>query len=506
MEFVKLAEKRPIVAHFHEWLTGVGLIRVKQMGVPVATVFTTHATLLGRWLAAGRVDLYNVIHHLNADDEAGRRGIYHKHWVEVGAARGSDIFTTVSDITAYEAEHTLGRKADVVTPNGLNIERFVALHEFQNLHRENKEKIEEFIRGHFYGHLDFQLDKTLYLFTAGRREYYNKGVDLFIESLAELNHMLKADKSETTVVAFIIMPGNTNNYNMESIRGQSIRREIRETTNKIVKKINERLYDSLMRGEVPDPKSLLLQEDVVSLKRRAQVLGTHRALPPIVTHNMVDGDKDGPQFSTLSFHSISVALLFLITEILQHLRRCKLFNAPEDRVKIIYHPEFLNVTSPIFPLDYDDFVRGCHLGVFPSYYEPWGYTPAECLVMGVPSITSNLTGFANFMQRRVPNPDEHGVYIVDRRFKSFEEAKQQQASVLWRFCQLTRRQRIELRNKTERLSYLLDWKQLGRHYYKARKQALKKVYNVDIPMPEFFTKADFDFDKEDSSTYGSSYF
>lgn len=293
MEFVRLAEKRPIVGHFHEWLTGVGLIRLKQMGVPVATVFTTHATLLGRWLAAGRVDLYNVIHHLNADDEAGRRGIYHKHWVEVGAARGADIFTTVSDITAYEAEHTLGRKAEVVTPNGLNIERFVALHEFQNLHRENKEKIEEFIRGHFYGHLDFNLDKTLYLFTAGRREYYNKGVDLFIESLAELNHMLKADKSETTVIAFLIMPGNTNNYNMESIRGQSIRREIRETTNKIVKKINERLYDALMRGEVPDPKSLLVQEDVVSLKRRAQVLGTHRALPPIVTHNMVDGDKDG---------------------------------------------------------------------------------------------------------------------------------------------------------------------------------------------------------------------
>jgi glycogen(starch) synthase len=113
-------------------------------------------------------------------------------------------------------------------------------------------------------------------------------------------------------------------------------------------------------------------------------------------------------------------------------------------VKVIYHPEFLNAVSPIFPLDYDEFVRGCHLGVFPSYYEPWGYTPAECMLMGVPSITSNLTGFANFMSKRVTNPDEHGVYIVDRRFKSFNEAKSQMASIMWRYSQLSRRQRIEV--------------------------------------------------------------
>lgn len=110
MEFVRLAEKRAIVAHFHEWLVGVGLIRLKQMGVPIATVFTTHATLLGRWLAAGRVDLYNVIHHLNADEEAGRRGIYHKHWIEVGATRGADIFTTgaqAAQFCAHETENAL---------------------------------------------------------------------------------------------------------------------------------------------------------------------------------------------------------------------------------------------------------------------------------------------------------------------------------------------------------------------------------------------------------------
>lgn len=168
-------------------------------------------------MAAGRVDLYNRIQHINADQEAGTRQIYHRHWIEVGAARGSDVFTSVSEITGFEAEHALGRKPDVITPNGLNIERFEAVHEFQSLHKKYKDKIQDFVRGHFYGH-NLDLDKTIYFFTAGRREYYNKGVDLFIESMAELNFMLKRDNVDLNVVAFIIIPGSTNNYNVESIK------------------------------------------------------------------------------------------------------------------------------------------------------------------------------------------------------------------------------------------------------------------------------------------------
>lgn len=190
--------------------------------------------------------------------------------------------------------------------------------------------------------------------------------------------------------------------------------------------------------------------------------------------------------------STSLICLFISfeIEILAHLKRCNLINRSEDRVKVIYHPEFLNSTSPIFPIDYSEFVRGCHLGIFPSYYEPWGYTPAECLVMGVPSISSNLTGFANFISERVTNPEENGVYIIDRRYKSFLDAKSALASIVWKFTHLTRRERIELRNKTERLSFLLDWKELGKLYYKARKLALKKVFNVNITQPPIFKHTD----------------
>lgn len=128
---------------------------------------------------------------------------------------------------------------------------------------------------------------------------------------------------------------------------------------------------------------------------------------------------------------------------------------------MVFHPEFLSSTNPLFGLDYEEFVRGCHLGVFPSYYEPWGYTPAECTVMGIPSITTNLSGFGCFMQEHIADPMSYGIYIVDRRFIGLEASVQQLAQYMFDFARLSRRQRIIQRNRTERLSDLLDWRNLG---------------------------------------------
>lgn len=113
-----------IIAHFHEWLAAVGLILIKQRKMPVATIFTTHATLLGRYLCAGNVDFYNSLHNFDVDYEAGKRGIYHRYCLERGAAHSADVFTTVSHVTAFEAEHLIKRKPDGVLPNGLNIVKF----------------------------------------------------------------------------------------------------------------------------------------------------------------------------------------------------------------------------------------------------------------------------------------------------------------------------------------------------------------------------------------------
>lgn len=235
-----------IVAHFHEWQAGVGLIALRTRHIEVATVFTTHATLLGRYLCAGKMDFYNNLDKFQVDEEAGKRQIYHRYCLERAATHLSHVFTTVSEITGLEAEHLLKRKPDFITPNGLNVKKFSAIHEFQNLHAMAKDKIHEFTRGHFYGHFNFNLDKTLYFFIAGRYEFSNKGADIFIESLARLNHMLKESLPDVTVVAFLIFPAATNNFNVESLRGHAVTKQLRDTIHHIQLQIGKRMYDKCL--------------------------------------------------------------------------------------------------------------------------------------------------------------------------------------------------------------------------------------------------------------------
>ncbi|XP_030920112.1 glycogen [starch] synthase, liver isoform X2 [Geospiza fortis] len=447
-------DKPNIIAHFHEWQAGVGLILSRSQKLPVATIFTTHATLLGRYLCAASIDFYNNLDQFDIDKEAGERQIYHRYCMERASVHCAHVFTTVSQITATEAEHMLKKSPDVVTPNGLNIKKFSAMHEFQNLHSMYKARIQEFIRGHFYGHLDFDLDKTLFFFIAGRYEFSNKGADMFLEALSRLNFLLRVHKADVTVIVFFIMPAKTNNFNVETLKGQAVRKQLWDTAQSVKEKFGRKLYNALLKGEIPDLNKILDRDDISIMKRA--IFSTQRhSLPPVTTHNMIDDSND---------------------PILNTIRRIGLFNNRTDRVKVILHPEFLSSTSPLLPLDYEEFVRGCHLGVFPSYYEPWGYTPAECTVMGIPSVTTNLSGFGCFMQEHVADPEAYGIYIVDRRFRSPDESCNQLTQFLYGFCQQNRRQRIIQRNRTERLSDLLDWKYLGRYYMHARHLALSRTF------------------------------
>jgi len=467
----RISHDAVIVSHFHEWQSGLGLVFLRTRHIDVCTIFTTHATLLGRYLCASSADFYNNLDKFNIDKEAGDRGIYQRYCIERAAVHCAHIFTTVSHITADEAEHLLKRRPDCVTPNGLNVVKYVALHEFQNMHAIYKDKIHDFVRGHFYGHYDFDLDKTIYFFTAGRYEYSNKGADVFLESLARLNYLLKTADVDITVVAFLIFPARTNNFNVEALKGQAHVKQLRETVASIHDKVGKRIFDAAMKGCLPDKDQLLMKDDLVKLKR--SIFATQRAgQPPIVTHNMLDDGTD---------------------PILNHIRRIQLFNNRTDKVKVIFYPEFLSSTNALFPLDYDEFVRGCHLGVFPSYYEPWGYTPAECTVMGVPNVSTNLSGFGRFMAEHIADPDSYGIFIVDRRFRHIDGSINQLAQYMFNFCQLSRRQRIVLRNRTERLSDLLDWKNLGVYYEEARAMAIQKVHPEKAPMVNLFPGREMNF-------------
>ncbi|KAL8865116.1 MAG: hypothetical protein Q9174_007061, partial [Haloplaca sp. 1 TL-2023] len=314
-EYVAHEKKRAVVAQFHEWLAGVAVPLIKRRRIDVTTIFTTHATLLGRYLCAGAVDFYNNLQNFDCDAEAGKRGIYHRYCIERAATHTADVFTTVSHITAYESEHLLKRKPDGVVPNGLNVKKFSAIHEFQNLHQQCKEKINDFVRGHFYGHNDFEPENTLYFFIAGRYEYRNKGVDMFIESLARLNHRLKTSGSKMTVVAFIILPAQTHSLSVESLKGQAVIKSLRDTVNVIERDVGKRLFERALRwheGDVtPENKDLLTSSDRVVLRRRMFAM-KRDTLPSVVTHNMKNDSED---------------------PILNQIRRVQLFNHPSDRVK-----------------------------------------------------------------------------------------------------------------------------------------------------------------------------
>lgn len=445
--------RRNLVAHFHEWMAGAAVPMLRRNDWPGAIVFTTHATLLGRYLAMNDGEFYTRLPFYNADREARHFNVVPQHSIERAAAHGAHVFTTVSQVTGEECVHLLGRKPDDLLPNGLNIQRFTALHEFQNLHAGYKREIHRFTMGHFFPSYTFDLDKTLYFFTSGRFEFRNKGMDLTIESLARLNYWLQAAGSDITVVAFIITRRPVRSINVNALQTRAMLSEIQTVTDEIKNQIGDRLYAATASGQIPDLNSLV--DDYWRLRLRRTLQAWKRDLPPtIVTHDLVDDGKD---------------------EVLGALRNCRLFNNAHDRVKVIYHPDFITSSNPLFGLDYDQFVRGCHLGIFPSYYEPWGYTPLESGALGVPAITSDLSGFGDYVVHNMADPANNGMWVIRRKQQTFEQSAQELAQWMYDFCQLNRRDRINLRNKVELYSTHFDWNNLVQHYHRVHSTALSMI-------------------------------
>jgi glycogen(starch) synthase len=447
--------QQPIIAHFHEWMAGTPIPEMRRMGLPVQIVFTTHATLLGRYLAMNDPNFYNHLPFYDWSREAKHFNIEPSVAIERSAAHGSHVFTTVSDVTDQECIYLLGRKSDVILPNGLNIERFVALHEFQNLHKEYKEQINEFVMGHFFHNYKFDLDKTLFFFTSGRYEFRNKGFDVTLEALARLNGLMRLYNIDKTVVMFFVTKRPYYSINPAALQSRALLEEIRQTCDEITKQVGERMFYEVAAGiapKLPPLNDFIDDYWKLRLRRTVQAWRTSQ-LPIVVTHNLIDDGND---------------------EILNFLRAAHLVNNAYDKVKIVYHPDFITTSSPLFSMDYGQFVRGCHLGVFPSYYEPWGYTPLECNASGVPSITSDLSGYGDYVLKNIPDHQNKGMYVVKRYNKGFDEAANELTEQMFSFVQQSRRERISQRNKTESASVEFDWKNLSIHYDRAYRLAIER--------------------------------
>ncbi|RNI27390.1 glycosyltransferase [Rufibacter immobilis] len=448
-----LAQKAQVVAHFHEWMVGSPIPDLRREQVPVKIVFTTHATLLGRYLAMNDPNFYDQLTSVDWQKEARHFNIEPAVSIERAAAHGAHVFTTVSEVTVRECIYLLDRIPDTVLPNGLNIRRFTAMHEFQNLHLTYKKRIHRFVMGHFFQSFPFDLEKTVYFFTSGRFEYRNKGFDLTLEALARLNYRMKQAKSDMTVVMFFVTKQPFYSINPGVLHSKALMEEIQETCEAIKDQIGERLfYDAATSSDHKLPQINDFVDDYWKLRYRRTIQSwkTHQ-LPPVVTHNLVNDQSD---------------------EILHFLRSSNLVNNADDRVKIVYHPDFISPTNPLFGMEYGQFVRGCHLGIFPSYYEPWGYTPLECVASGIPAVTSDLSGFGDYVKKHIKKYSDKGIYVIDRHERGFDESAEQLADHLLDYVEMNRRERISQRNRVEGLSEMFDWKKLLVHYERAYQLAL----------------------------------
>ena len=448
-ELVKLVDNtQTIIGQFHEWMAGLPIIDMKREQMPVKTVFTTHATQLGRHLAINSPLFYAHLPFFKWEDEAKRFGIETETRIEFACAQKADVLSTVSEVTARECKHLLKRKPDVVLPNGLNIERFEALHEFQNQHVMYKEEIHRFIMAHFFQSFPFDLNKTIYFFTSGRYEFRNKGFDLTIEALYRLNHRLIKEKSDMTVVMFFVTKRDYHNIHPEVLQSKAMMQELFQTTEAIQQQVGKHLFfESTIRDDnhLPDLNTFVDEYWKLRYRRTLQAWKTKKN-PLIITHRLVHEEAD---------------------EILKALHTKKLVNNADDPVKIVYHPDFITTSSPLFGMDYNQFVRGCHLGVFPSYYEPWGYTPLECMASGIPSVTSDLSGFGDYILHHIQDHEKFGLFVIERGKRTFDWSANQLAEVMYKFLTQTMRERIMQRNNVENNSHIFDWTNLIKHYSEA---------------------------------------
>ncbi len=450
--FAAAQQSSKIVAHFHEWLAAAGLLYLHSRKAGVATVFTTHATTLGRTVTNANMDIYSFLGHVDPEQEAYKLGVHTKHQTEAAAAANADVFSTVSDITAMEAEHFLKKAPQVILHNGLNMSHFPTFEEASVRHRQLKRKVNEFASYYFFPYYTFDLEETLYYFLSARYEFHNKGIDVFIRALGQLNQALKSEKSKKTIVTFLWVPANIRGIKRELIENRTQFQDIRDTIVDDLEFVKEHLVTSVVSQKKITDVDLLSSDTLFELKRKVMKFKKN-GLPPLSTHDLYDEDKDG---------------------ILSACRAAGLNNAAEDRVKVVFYPIYLTGADGLLDLNYYESMQGSHLGVFPSFYEPWGYTPLEAASLGVCSVTTDLSGFGKYVEPHSAQKKFPGVFIVKRSEVADDDFVKSLAAVLTTFAHYSNDERIKNKIEAKHVSTLADWKFMIRQYMTAHQIAVSK--------------------------------
>jgi glycogen(starch) synthase len=409
-KFASLMKGKRVVAQFHEWLSAAGLLYLKKQECPIGTVFTTHATTLGRTLAFHNIDFYSRFKEINPDEKAVQLQVREKHQIEKQAALQATIFTTVSEITGLEAEHFLGRKPEVILPNGLDANQFLNFEEIAWKHQIHRNRLREFLFSYFFPYYTFDLEQTLFYFIASRYEFRAKGIGLFINALASLNKKLVQTKSKKTIVVFFWVPSQVKQINPELLENRELYQDVRDYLEETANETKEHLLYTIMEGKHVHEKNIFHEDALFEIKKRILKF-KKEGTPPLSTHYLTN-----PQ-----------------DQILRAFVEAGLDNKKSDRVKVIFYPVYLNGHDGLTNLNYFESIQASHFGIFPSLYEPWGYTPLETAAFGVASLTLTLSGFGQFCYPFVKGKNSPGIFVLDGFDKSDKTLVEEMSDVLYRF-------------------------------------------------------------------------
>lgn len=445
-----LSQESRVILHAHEWLAGGAILYTKTYAPQIATVFTTHATMLGRSISGTWGNLYEILDTLDYEKAARTLNVTNKHHTEKAAAHAADVFTTVSQITGIEAERILHKKPDLILPNGLDYSTFPDNEEIPIRHREHREHIREFLMAYFFPYYTFDLEETLLMYVSGRYEYTNKGVDITIAALGRLNRELKNLESDRTIVVFFFIPSGIQNIRYELLESKALFEDVQDEFGSYTLEIKKRLISGFAQRKTPDEIELFDEDFTQRMKRMLHTF-TKDGTPALTTHHIMNEERD---------------------QLLRDLRQHGLLNRAEDRIKAVFYPGYLSRSDGLLNLDYHQAVMGCHLGIFPSYYEPWGYTPMESAGYGVPAITTDLAGLgAHILTNDIP---QTGISVLKRRDKHGEEIIEPLKELLKHYALMERHERIELKRDAIALSHRFDWKHLVPNYFEAHELAVSK--------------------------------
>ena len=418
-----LSSSDKVVAQFHEWQTGAGVLYLKYRKLPVATVFTTHATVVGRCLAGNNLPLYDSMESYNPDDKARQFNVTALYSLERKSAENADVFTTVSDITARECEHFLGRPVDVVTPNGFENSFTPATdEEYVRMRAAARGKLREVAAAMSCSEVP---EDAILIGVGGRYEYRNKGIDVFIDAVSKVKNSGLRGKQ---IHAFIMIPSGHNGADRDLV---------------------------------------------------AKLSGTGNAdYKTQVSHYLMNPEYD---------------------QITRRFRELGLDNASDSDIKVYFIPSYLNGNDGVFNMKYYDLLIGLDLALFPSYYEPWGYTPLESLAFRVPTLTTTLAGFGLWVDTHY-NKEHPGITVVERNDSNYQDVVDAVAERIREISLITDEQRKEYMDNAKDVSSIALWENQIQYYQEAYSMAIDKVIAANGAFPESVEKRIMTYEKLPTST------